>query len=514
MNGILELESAPRFPPHLDAAVGMEELSVRLKDFHQEHLLQFWETLSDDQQSHYAGILKGVDFKHVAHMFQQTQASSQQAAEAIDRLMQPVPEDVYGGVNRNSPDELAEFWRRGLEVIANGEVAVVLLAGGQGTRLGVNYPKGMYNVGLPSGKSLYQIQAERILRLQELAAHACGKRGTVPWYIMTSEHTRHTTDDFFARHGYFGLDASSVVLFEQEMLPCFDFEGKIILEKPNKFAAAPGGNGGLYRALLKEGVLADMDRRGIKYVHVFGVDNILVKVADPHFLGYCVAKGLECGNKVVQKTAPNEAVGVVCLVNGVWQVVEYSEILPETAQKHLPDGSLMFNAGNIANHFFTLDFLHHVCNDLEPQLKYHIAKKKIPHLDAAGHPVIPTKPNGIKMEKFVFDVFQFARKFAVWEVIRKDEFAPLKNADDAADDTPTTARRAIFDLHSRYIEAAGGSFVDQTDRALTNGHAEHVVCEISPLVSYAGEGLADIVQGKRFESPLSLTAAQETLSRL
>ena len=171
----------------------------------------------------------------------------------------------------------------------------------------------------------------------------------------------------------------------------------------------------------------------------------------------------------------------------------------------------MFDAGNIVNHFFTVDFLHKVCTDFEPQLKYHIAKKKISHVDAEGQAVSPAKPNGIKMEKFVFDVFQFARKFAVWEVIRKEEFSPLKNADGpAADDTPSTARRSIFELHARYVERAGGSFVDQRDHTLTNGHQKsEVVCEISPLVSYAGEGLAEIVEGKHFESPLLLRSAHE-----
>ena len=190
------------------------------------------------------------------------------------------------------------------------------------------------------------------------------------------------------------------------------------------------------------------------------------------------------------------------------QVVEYSEITPETARRTLPDGHLMFNAGNIANHFFTADFLNRVCTELEPNLKYHIAKKKIPFVDSEGNVVKPAKPNGIKMEKFVFDVFQFARRFAVWEVIRKDEFSPLKNAASAAEDTPTTARRSIYDLHRRYIEKAGGSFVDAKDH-LVNGEQTDIVCEISPRVSYAGEGLSELVEGKHFESPVVLNSAHE-----
>lgn len=195
-----------------------------------------------------------------------------------------------------------------------------LFTGGQGTRLGVSYPKGMYNIGLPSGKTLYQIQAERIRRLEDLSEQQFNRRGSIPWYIMTSEHTKHATEEFFASHHYFGLSPDAIKLFEQEMIPCFDFSGKIILESRGKIATAPGGNGGLYRALVKEGILSDLKRRGVKFVHVCGVDNVLVKMADPHFVGYCVSKNVECGNKVVSKKDPNEPVGVVCLVQGIWQV--------------------------------------------------------------------------------------------------------------------------------------------------------------------------------------------------
>lgn len=167
----------------------------------------------------------------------------------------------------------------------------------------------------------------------------------------------------------------------------------------------------------------------------------------------------------------------------------------------------MFDAGNIANHFFTLDFLDSVCNEHEPELAYHIAKKKIPYVDLEGNLVKPAKPNGIKMEKFVFDVFQFARRFAVWEVIRKDEFSPLKNADGSAEDTPTTARNSLYGLHARYVVQGGGQFVDEAGHLL-DGNVEEI-CEISPLVSYAGEGLEELVQGKRFEYPLILASAHE-----
>lgn len=350
----------------------------------------------------------------------------------------------------------------------------------------------MYSVGLISNKTLFQVQAERIICLQKLAHAKTGKRGTITWYIMTSGPTMAPTKKYLEENNYFGLKKENIVIFQQGLLPCFSMDGKILMESQHQLCLAPDGNGGIYAALKNQLVLDDMAKRGVKYVHMHSVDNILVKVADPTFVGYCVKKGADCGAKVVSKAGPSEAVGVVCLVDDKFQVVEYSEITDATANLTDATGKLVFNAGNICNHFFTTKFLNVIADQYLDQLKLHVAKKKIPHVDENGIFVKPTAPNGIKIEKFVFDVFEFAEKFVTWEVPRNVEFSALKNADDAGKDCPSTARRDLFNLHKQYVINAGGQVTGDE-------------VEISALLSYAGENLTDICSGKSFQAPVYLS---------
>jgi len=320
-----------------------------------------------------------------------------------------------------------------------------------------------------------------------------------------------------------------VVVFQQGTLPCFEFDGKIIMDTKSSISRAPDGNGGLYRALKVGGILEDMNKRGIEYIQLYCVDNILVRVGDPVFTGYCISKNAECGNKVVPKGFPTESVGITCKVDGKYQVVEYSEITSKAAERRNDDGSLTFSAANICIHFFTIDFLTRVVEENETELIHHVAKKKIPYVDVeTGERITPAKPNGIKMEKFVFDVFRFTSsddRFAVWECVREDEFAPLKNAAGASDFTPMHCRNALYSLHQKFVMKAGGVLVGDDGEELpqmmspaeakeTNNNEKYdknnnedksrlVVCEISPLVSYAGEGLSHMVKDKHILIPSS-----------
>ncbi|KAK3393657.1 nucleotide-diphospho-sugar transferase [Podospora didyma] len=417
--------------------------------------------------------------------------------EAKEPALEPLPESATASILDSKPEDIDKWYASGLDLIAANKVAVVLMAGGQGTRLGSSAPKGCYDIGLPSTKSLFQIQAERIRKVEKLAAKKSGTgvKVVVPWYVMTSGPTRGPTEEYFKEHNYFGLAAENVIIFEQGVLPCISNDGKIILEGKGKVAVAPDGNGGIYNALVESKVLDDMKTRGIEHIHAYCVDNCLVKVADPVFLGFAASLDVDIATKVVRKRNATESVGLILLKNGRPDVVEYSEIDQATAEAQDPKqhGVLKFRAANIVNHYYSFRFLASI-PEWAKDLPHHVARKKIPFTDLeTGETVKPPKPNGIKLEQFVFDVFPMLelKRFACMEVRREDEFSPLKNARGTGEDDPDTSKRDIMVQGKRWVQAAGATVVsDDPDSGI----------EVSPLISYGGEGL-EKVAGKTITAP-------------
>jgi UDP-N-acetylglucosamine/UDP-N-acetylgalactosamine diphosphorylase len=299
-------------------------------------------------------------------------------------------------------------------------------------------------------------------------AVVCHDQRTYPW-----------TQEFFEKNNYFGLKKENVVVFEQGVLPCISNEGKILLESKSKVAVAPDGNGGLYQALIQSGVVADMGKRGIQHIHAYCVDNCLVKVCDPVFIGFSASKNVDIATKVVRKRNAKESVGLILQKNGKPDVVEYSEISSEDAEaKDSKDHNLLkFRAANIVNHYYSYKFLESI-PEWAKKLPHHVARKKIPFVNTeTGETVKPEKANGIKLEQFVFDCFPFLtlEKFACMEVKREDEFSPLKNARGTGEDDPDTSKQDIMTQGKKWVQAAGATVVseDQKDGI-----------EVSPLISY------------------------------
>lgn len=370
----------------------------------QSHVLTFYDSLSGPAQAELLSQLESIDPVAVSASYTRAVEADKRAASGQDAgSIAPPPAEASGSLVGGGAQ--ASAWhQKGLEAIRSGTVAVLCLAGGQGTRLGYSGPKGCYDIKLPSHKSLFQLQAERLRALSKLAG------GRVPWYIMTSGPTHEPTRSYFAEHKYFGLDPADVTFFNQGVMPCFDEAsgGKFLLDSKGALAVAPDGNGGLYPALRapiaagsERTVLSDMRARGVNVVHAYCVDNCLVRVADPYFIGYCVERNADVGALVVRKTEPAESVGVLALRDGKFNILEYSELpkaLAEQRDERDPS-QLAFRAANIANHFYTLDFLDRVH---EFQTSLHVARKKVPHVDLeTGEAVKPEKPNAIKLEAFM-----------------------------------------------------------------------------------------------------------------
>ena len=385
----------------------------------------------------------------------------------------PLPKDIrpvkaYPRTPRTDEEKAlyARAEARGYELLKQGKVGAFLVAGGQGTRLGYDGPKGEYPVTPIHSKPLFQVFAEQIL------AHGRDAGRPVPWYIMTSDANDARTRAFFKKHGYFGCDPADVFFFQQGMMPAFSPGGELLLAEKDSLALSPDGHGGSLRALEKSGALADIRKRGVEHLSYFQVDNPIVQCIDPLFLGLHDLTGSEMSSKTVDKAHALEKVGNFAIGDGALQVIEYSD-LPETlARQTGPDGKLLFNAGSIAIHALRVAFIERLNSGGTLKLPWHRADKKVPCLDHAGNPVKPDKPNAVKLEQFVFDAIPLAKNAIVYTTSRAEEFSPVKNAE--GDDSPATCRRDQIRRHAEWLELAGVN--------VERSHSEPAAdIEISPL---------------------------------
>ncbi|SCU89696.1 LAME_0E05006g1_1 [Lachancea meyersii CBS 8951] len=470
--------------------MGIRELYEASK---QHALFRHFDRLNNDQKLEFEKNLDEIATKNAPEtLLQDCQKAIELSSANSDETdaIEPLPNTSYGTCVGN-PELEEEYRDLGLQEVHNGRVAVVLMAGGQGTRLGSSQPKGCYDIGLPSKKSLFQIQAEKLICLQKLAKSP----HPIPWYIMTSKPTRGPTEQFFQENNYFGLAPSQIVFFNQGTLPAFDLEGKqLLLESPTQLVESPDGNGGLYRAIRDNGILDDLVARKIKHIHMYCVDNVLVKLADPVFIGYALKNGFELATKAVPKRDAAESVGLIVSKNGAPSVVEYSEISKKMAEATDKNGLLKFRAANIVNHYYSVDLLQRELGSWCTSMPYHIAKKKIAVYDNSADSIYkPTEANGIKLEQFIFDVFpkMDMNKFGCLEVDRTAEFSPLKNAPGTANDNPETSRVAYLELGTKWLKAAGAEVGSKS------------LVEVPGTLSYGGESL-ERYKGQAFSEQLSI----------
>lgn len=407
----------------------------------QGHLLRWWDELNDEQRSGLLAEIESLPWGQIdalipTHVLQRPQLEIPHDLE---------PAEVYPArPNAGQADEYAAARRRGREMLSAGRVAAFTVAGGQGTRLGFDGPKGAMIVTPVGGRSLFALFAEMVLAARRRYG------SDIPWYIMTSPANHAQTVDYFESHDWFGLPPEDVRLFSQGVMPALSREGKLLLEAKHRISLAPDGHGGSLKALSVSGALADMRRRGIETISYFQVDNPLVKPFDPLFLGLHAVTGSEMSTKVLPKSDDLERVGNVCRHHGRVMVIEYSDFPEELAHARNPDGTRRFNAGNAAIHVFDVSFVERVTAQTLP---FRRADKAVAFVDDHGQLVKPAAPNAVKLETFVFDVLPVAKNPLVLEIERAEEFSPVKNATGV--DSLQTAQRDLVARSARWLEQAG-----------------------------------------------------------
>lgn len=377
------------------------------EDDNQKYIKAMMEKNTTEQNEKLTKRLEEIDFSVLEHIERKETVNERGVFAPLDAV--EVSEIEARG---------AEFKELGLKAIREGKVGAVLLAGGQGTRLGLDRPKGTLNIGVT--KELYLF--EQLLRNLMDVTDEAGVY--VPLYIMTSNINNADTTAFFEEHDYFGYPKDYVKFFVQEMVPACDYEGRIYMESQTEVAMSPNGNGGWFSSMVNAGLLSDIKERGIEWINVFAVDNCLQRIADPMFVGATIAYGCESGAKVVRKAAPDERVGVLCTEDGKPSIAEYYEMTEEMATARKENGDLKYGFGVILNYLFSEKKLEQIA---DARMPIHVVEKKIPYMDVDGTFVKPEQPNGYKFETLVLDMVHMMDDCIPYEVVREREFAPIKN---------------------------------------------------------------------------------------
>lgn len=455
------------------------ELREIASRYGQSHVFQFWDELDNSRRQELLLQLQSIDFELMDRLIRQW-IINEPSPEIFNEIL-PIP---VIPLSEMETERGKEAWECGEEALRQGKVGLFLVAGGQGTRLGYEGPKGSYPIGPITKKSLFEYHAEKIRNLQR--RYSC----CLPWYIMVSESNEEATRSFFESHSYFGLNPKDVYFARQPMVPCVDEYGKFLLETPYRLAMNPNGHGGTIQTIVEKGILQDAINRGIELLSYFQVDNWAVKVADPRFIGYHVLNHAEMSSKIIRKDSLREPVGVHCLCDGQYRVIEYSEldIYPQLLETD-EAGNMKFYAGNPAMHVITLSFVEKVYYRFK-EFPWHKAHKKIPFINEKGELIKPEKPNGYKFETFIFDALRFTEHPPIAiEIQREGEYTPIKQYE--GDNSVVKAREAMTRYWFSWLIEAGYTLSEDLL------HQKDFYIEISPAFALTREEF--IEKSKRYQ---------------
>jgi UDP-N-acetylglucosamine/UDP-N-acetylgalactosamine diphosphorylase len=446
-----------------------EDTQKLLKKHNQSHLLAFLNQLDDLQKQSLLEQIRRLDFAKIDEWIEKFVLKSN--STSINTELNPVwsyhpePED------KEQEQKYAEAVKLGKELISKGKVAAFVVAGGQGTRLGFDGPKGNFPISPVKNKTLFQIFAETIATVSARYKTVC------PWYIMTSPMNHEQTVEVFRSNNYYSLGKENIYIFQQGALPNFSFDGKILLTDKSTIACSPDGHGGSIKALYQSSAIKDMKRRGVEFLSYWQVDNPLINIFDPLFIGLHVLDKSEMSSKTLIKNNPKEKIGNFCLIDGKVTVIEYSDLPDELAFKQNPDGSFVFELGSIAIHIINRSFVERL-NTGGFSLPLHKAVKKIPHLDEHGNQI---ESEGIKLESFVFDALPLASNSIILQTLRSEEFAPTKNATGV--DSVVRTRQMIVEQAANWLESAGVKVPRKEDGS------PDCLLEIAPSFALEKEGI-------------------------